>query len=488
MEIKTVDDAAVDSSTVGNTTGNTTVDNSNPLPNRLPKPPIQQLIDWIVDPVRYQVQGRQQFGDVFTANLSGLGSMVVISDPKMIQELLSCDPNKFDIGRGNTLISPLLGTTTLLMLDGEAHRNKRKLLMPSFHGERLQTYAQQIEESIASTTQQWQPGKPFAMLTAARQLGLKIIIKVVFGVREGERYDELTPLMRAWLHVLDSPFRASFIFLKFLQRDFGQWYPWTRIQKRQQRLHELLQAEIDERRASEDSDRTDILSLLMAARDENGQGMHDEELRSELLMLLLAGHETTAISISWMLYQVYQNPAIIDRLRQEIASLGDNANPLAILQLPYLNAVCQETLRMYPVATLLFPRIPKEPITLAGQTFPEDVPLVPSIYLVHYREDLYPNPHEFRPERFLERQYAPSEYFPFGGGNRRCIGSALAQMEMKLALAHVVQRYEMLSVDSRPVALGRRGFTFGPQTDVGMVVTSRRKAPNSVSVASGQVQ
>ncbi|OUC14276.1 MAG: cytochrome P450 [Alkalinema sp. CACIAM 70d] len=441
----------------------------------------------MIDPVRYQVQGRQQYGDFFTANLSGLGPMVIISDPKMIQEIFSYDASKFDIGRGNTIIAPLLGMRNLLMLDGEAHRNKRKLLMPSFHGERLQTYCQQIEDIITNITQQWQPGKPFGMLTAMRQMSLEVIVQVVFGLREGDRYEQLKPLLRAWLHVLDSPLRASLIFFKFLQQDFGTWSPWGRIQERQRKLHELLQAEIDERRAVGDTGRSDILSLLMAARDENGQGMDDEELRTELLMLLLVGHETTAISMAWMFHQIYQNPAILDRLRQEIQSLGDKANPLAIAQLPYLTAVCQETLRMYPVAPLLFPRIPKEPITIAGQTFAAGTPLVSSIYLVHYREDLYPNPNEFRPERFLERQYSPSEYLPFGGGNRRCLGYALAQMEMKLALAHVVQRYEMLVTDTLPIKIHRRGFTLAPQTDVGMVVTSRRKAAPSVSAISARV-
>ncbi|MGI0490656.1 cytochrome P450 [Alkalinema pantanalense CENA528] len=481
MELKSVNDSTVSSATLENTAGN------NSSLNRVSSAPLQQLLDWIIDPVLYQVQGRQQYGDFFTATLSGLGSMVIISDPKMIQEILSYDANKFDIGRGNTIIAPLLGMSNLLMLDGEAHRNKRKLLMPSFHGERLQTYSQQIEDIITNITQQWQPGKPFGMLTAMRQMSLEVIVQVVFGLREGDRYEQLKPLLRAWLHVLDSPLRASLIFFKFLQQDFGAWSPWGRIQKRQRQLHDLLQAEIDERRAVGDTGQSDILSLLMAARDENGQGMDDEELRNELLMLLLVGHETTAISMAWMFHQVYQNPAILDRLRQEIASLGDNANPLAIAQLPYLTAICQETLRMYPVAPLLFPRIPKEPITIAGQTFTEGTPLVPSIYLVHYREDLYPSPNEFRPERFLERQYSPSEYLPFGGGNRRCLGYALAQMEMKLALAHMVQRYEMLVTDPLPVKIHRRGFTFAPQTDVGMVVTSRRKVSTPVSASSARL-
>jgi unspecific monooxygenase len=266
------------------------------------------------------------------------------------------------------------------------------------------------------------------------------------------------------------------LFLRFLQQDWS-WAPWGRMQQRQRRIHALLQAEIEERRATADLERSDILSLMslmMAARDENGQAMTDEELRDELLTLLFAGHETTATVLAWAFYQMHQQPTVDQQLQQELATVSDTANPMDIAQLPYLSAVCQETLRMYPVIPTVFGRITKAPIQIGGHQFEADTTLLPSIYLVHYREDLYPEAHDFRPERFLERQYGPFEYFPFGGGNRRCLGYALAQLEMKLVLATICAQYRLALADRKPVKVQRRGFTLTPAGGVKMMMVGKR--------------
>jgi cytochrome P450 len=208
-------------------------------------------------------------------------------------------------------------------------------------------------------------------------------------------------------------------------------------------------------------------------RDEAGQAMTDEELRDELLTILFAGHETTATTLSWAFYQIHHQPEVLEKLLKELESLDAHASPMSMAQLPYLNAICQETLRMYPVIPALFPRIAKVPVNVTEQTFDVGATFLISPYLLHYREDLYPNPQQFKPERFVDRQYSPSEYCPFGGSSRRCLGYALAQLEMKLVLATILSKYRLALAEDKPVKLQRRGFTLAPTGGVRMVMTEK---------------
>jgi cytochrome P450 family 110 len=443
------------------------------LPNCITSPSWWQLMNWIADPLGFQDRYSRKYGDIFTMRLSGMGSYVVISNPQAIQEIFSQD-SKFDIGRGNALAEPLVGQNSLMLLDGDRHRRERKILMPPFHGERLQTYAKQICLITEQVTSQWQVTQPFVARTAMQKISLEVILQVVFGLSEGERYQQLKPLLTDWLNMTDSPLRSSMLFLRFLQQDWGTRTPWGQMKQRQRQVHELLQAEIEERRTRENQERPDVLSLMMAARDEQGQAMTDEELRDELLTILFAGHETTATTLAWAFYQIHQQLDVREKLLKELDNLGRHSSSMEIAQLPYLTAVCQETLRMYPVLPVIFPRIAKVPVNIAGYLFDAGTILMPTIYLVHYREDLYPNAQQFEPERFLERQYSASEYFPFGGGSRRCLGYALALLEMKLVLATILSQYHLALVEDKPVKLQRRGFTLAPTGGVQMVMTEKR--------------
>ena len=443
------------------------------LPNSIPTPPWWQLMNWIADPIAFQEKCRQQYGDIFIMQLSGIGTSVVIGNPQAIQEIFAQD-SKFEIGRANKLAEPLLGKNSIMLMDGDRHRRERKLLMPPFHGERLQTYAQQICLITQQIASQLPINQPFVARSTMQKISLEVILQIVFGISEGSRYQQLKPLLTSWIDMTDSPLRSSMLFLKFLQKDWGEWTPWGQMKSKQQKVHKLLQAEIEERRNNHNHQQSDILSLMMAAKDENGQAMTDEELRDELLSLLFAGHETTATILAWAFYQIHQNTDILAKLLQEINSLGANPQPMEIAQLPYLTAVCNETLRMYPVLPIIFPRITKSSMNIAGYEFEPETMLMPSIYLVHYHEDIYPQPHQFKPERFLERQYSPSEYMPFGGGSRRCLGYALALLEIKLVLATVLSNYQLALVDNKPIKLQRRGFTLAPQGGVKMIMTGKR--------------
>ena len=405
--------------------------------------------------------------------LSGLGSVVVIGNPQAVEEIFSKD-SQFDVGRANALAQPLVGRNSLMLMDGARHRRERKLLMPPFHGERLVTYAKQICTIAEQVANQWPVGQTFVARTAMQKISLEVILQIVFGLSEGESYQQLKPLLTSWLDLTDSPLRSSILFLRFLQKDWGEWTPWGQMKRQQRQVHDLLQAEIEQRRNKLDEGSTDILSLMLAVRDELGQAMSDEELRDELLTILFAGHETTATTLAWALYQIHQHSDVREKLLQELDSLGENSSPMKIAQLPYLTAVCQETLRMYPVIPVIFPRITKSSVKIAGHLFEPETTLMPSIYLVHYREDLYPNAQQFKPERFLLRQYSPWEYLPFGGGSRRCLGAALAQLEMKLVLATILSKYQLALANDKPIKLQRRGFTLAPTGGVRMVMTRSR--------------
>ncbi len=246
-------------------------------------------------------------------------------------------------------------------------------------------------------------------------------------------------------------------------------------------------AEISERRQKLDTESSDILTMLLLARDEAGEGMSDIELRDELMTLLLAGHETTATALAWAFYWIHHQPEICHKLLQELATLGDAPDPMTVIKLPYMNAVCCETLRIYPVVLIVSPREAKTPITIMGQEYPVGTALTPCIYLTHRREDLYPEPEQFKPERFLERQYSAYEFLPFGGSNRRCIGAAFAMFEMKLVLATILRNYNLVLADKQPVKPVRRSVTLAPAGGVKMAMTGKRlqietKSPSVATV------
>ena len=436
--------------------------------------PNLQMFQWVSNPLGYMEKNRQRFGDVFTACLGSQFNLVFICDPQAVREILSADARTFDSGRANGILLPLVGSESMLLLDGDRHKQQRKLMMPPFHGERMQTYATTIEEITQEVIARWQMGQPFSVREATQEITMRVILKVVFGLNDGPRYEQVRKLMTTVLDMTGSPISSSLLFFRGLQQDWGPWSPWGRFMRRKAQLDELLYAEIRERRETLDESRTDILTLLLCARDEYGDGMSDRELRDELLTLLLAGHETTATALAWALYWIHKLPDVGQKLREELASLGEKPDPMAIVKAPYLNAICQETLRIYPVALITFPRIVKSSFSVMGHHFGPETYLAPCIYLTHHREDLYPDPKQFKPERFLERQYSPYEFYAFGGGNRRCLGQALALYEMKLAIATIVSQLKLVLPDDRPIKPVRRGVTLAPSGRLRLIVADRR--------------
>ncbi|NEO51603.1 MAG: cytochrome P450 [Moorea sp. SIO4A3] len=443
-----------------------------------------QLIYWIADPLKYLDQCVERYGDTFTIRLSGLEPLVILSHPQPIQEVLTAPPSQFKSGSGNELARPLVGKTSMTLLDGQPHQRQRKLLIPPFHGQRINSYSQLICDITQQVASQWVIGQAFTARTAMQDITIEVIMQGVFGLGEGTRYQKLKLLLAAMLDMTSSPLRSSMLFFKFLQRDLGAWSPWGKMVRRRQQIYNLLQEEINQRREQPEHMGNDILSLMMSARDENGDLMSDQELQDQLLTLLFAGHETTATALAWAFYWIHRLPTVRQKLLEEIDSLGDNPDPMAIAQLPYLTAVCQETLRIYPVLFLIFPRTTTSPITIMGHHYQANTTLFACPYLTHRREDLYPESDQFKPERFLERQYSAYEYFPFGGGNRRCIGAALAMLEMKLVLAKVLSGYHLALAQDKIIKPARRGLLSAPENGVPMVMTGQRVAKDSPKPAT----
>jgi len=433
-------------------------------------PSFVQLIKWILGPLTFMEENAKRYGESFEVDLTR--KLVFLSNPKAIQTIFATNPKQFDSGKENNILRPIVGDYSLFLLDGDRHQRHRQLLMPPFHGERMQAYGQLICDLTREVTKEWAPNKTFIARNTARDISMKVILKAVFGLAEGDRYEELEQILTETLDVMNSPWKSSMLFFKQLQIDLGAWSPWGKFLRRRQKVDELLYAEISDRRSSLDPEASDILTMLLLAKDAEGQAMSDEECKDELLTLLFAGHETTATAIAWALYLIHKHPETRSKLLEELATLGENPEPVAIAKLPYLNAICNETLRMYPVTMIAFPRSTKEPITIEGQNYDGGASFVPCIYLVHRREDLYPEPEKFKPERFLERQYSASEFFPFGGSNRRCIGAALAIFEMKLVLATILLNYNLALAEQRSIKAVRRGVTIVPAGGVRLTINN----------------
>jgi cytochrome P450 family 110 len=436
-------------------------------------PTLWNLTQWIIRPLPFLDECAERYGDCFAVPFGNFPKLVFLSHPKAIETVFTANPTLFDSGRGNWILRSTLGDHSILLLDGERHQRQRQLLLPPFHGERMKAYGQLICQITEEVTRQWQIGQPFAVRPYMQEISLQTILQAVFGLREGDRLRQLTQAIGLLLDYTTSRFGFATAFFPVLQQDFGAWSPGGKFIRLKARIDRLLYAEIQDRRDQPDPSRTDILSMLLSAKDADGQPMSDQELRDELITLLVAGHETTATAITWALYWIHHLPSVKEKLLAELDGLQPPFDPMAIARLPYLNAVCSETLRIYPVGFITELRITKAPIQVMDYEFEPETYLVPCIYLAHQREEVYPDPQQFKPERFLERQFSPFEYLPFGGSHRRCIGAAFALFELKLVLATLLSQHCLALATDRPARPTRRGVTIAPD-QVQLVITGDR--------------
>ncbi|MCC5664845.1 cytochrome P450 [Nostoc sp. CHAB 5784] len=433
-----------------------------------------QTVQFFLRPLETLDVWHQMYGDTFRVLGNELPATIFFSNPEAIQKIFTATYEYFESTQNNNLLKLLLGENSILSYSGEQHQRQKRILLPPFHSERMRDYSQVICEITEKIIGEWIPGKIFVVNSVMKEISIRIILDVVFGLQNDDRYNCLKQLLVSLFDVLHHPFNSIFLtFLPILQKKLEFWRLEESLMSQLQQIDKLVYAIIAERKVQRNSSGKDILSMLLEASYESGEPLTNIELRDSLMTLLFAGYETTSSALSWALYWSYFSAEIHKNLLFELNSFPTANDKSGIAQLPYLSAVCSETLRFYPISLMPFSRFVQKPIEIMGYQLEPDTIVNVSIYLAHQREQVYPQPKMFRPERFLERQFSPYEYLPFGGGSRRCIGAALAQLEIKLVLATILSRLQLGLVSPRPMKPIRRGLIMVPPT-FEMVVTGVR--------------
>jgi cytochrome P450 family 135 len=411
-------------------------------------PAFLQGLRYMRDPLAFLSGFRERYGDVFTIRFPYFGEIVYVASPELVKEVFTGSPAVLHAGEANaTVLEPAVGPNSVLTLDDEPHMRQRKLLLPPFHGERVRRYGDLIREVTRRDMESWPIGKPFALRPHTQRITLAVILRAVFGIVDEARVERATRLIDEFSD------RVTLI-TKFpnLRRDLGPFSPWRRFLRARAELDEFIYEEIELRRGEAgDEERDDVLSLLLRARDDDGTPMSDEELRDELLTVVGAGHETTATALAWAMERLLRSPRVLERLHESIAAGEDE----------YLDATVKETLRTRPVIPDVARKL-TAPTTVAGYELPAGSFVLPAIAALHYREDVFPDPQEFRPERFLGTKVDNYAWIPFGGGVRRCVGAAFAEFEMRIVLREFVSRARLRADDPRPEGVRIRNITLAP--------------------------
>ena len=423
---------------------------------------------WARRPIEYLDDCIERYGELFTLRLIGHGPMVFCTHPTGIKQIFTAPADALFAGDGNRLLTPILGPNSLLLLDGPAHRRNRRLMMPPFHGKRMKEYATIIREATCRATEGWSAGDTLAIAETTKRISLEVILRAVYGFETNldEASDRLLGVTNTVTPLL--------LFFPLLQRDLGPGSPGRKYRRAQAHSDALMYGQIRAYREQGYEGRKDILSLLMSARDEEGEGLSDEELRDQLLTLLAAGHETTAVGLAWAFHWLLSTPDSLAALLAELAPLGVAPDPVALTELPYLRAVCKESLRLVPTIPIVV-RTVQEPFELMGHAIDTGMYVVPCIYGVHRREDVFAKADQFRPERFLNNKFSPYEFIPFGGGTRRCIGAAFAEFEMQIALGTLFAQYRF-ALDGDETRPTRRNVSILPKDGRPIRVTERRSS------------
>ncbi|MCY0994376.1 cytochrome P450 [Nannocystis sp. ILAH1] len=413
------------------------------------------------EPIEAMTRARDRYGDPFTLPLAH-GKLVLTADPRLAREIFAIqDVELFDTF-GTTTLVPLFGQHSLLLMAGEPHRRERKLLLPPFHGERMRAFGDTMAEATRRSLAAIAPGQEFNALDLGLRISLEVIVRAVYGVEERALVERHTQAIVAMLDAALPIFMAAEAF----QRAPLGLGPWARFLRRSDDVDVLLYEQIDRVRPHA-CERDDILSMMLSARYEDGSKMTDSDIRDELRTLLIAGHETTATTFAAALEELHrpENAHVRARLQDELAAAP--AAPEELAKLPFLGAVIDETLRLHPVVEMVLRRL-RRPWRLGDYELPAGTSIGVALPLVHQRADLYPDPKRFDPQRMLVRKPNASEFVPFGGGIRRCLGAALSLYELRIALAVLLREATLALREPRPVPIVRRRITLGPQTGVRM--------------------
>jgi cytochrome P450 len=407
----------------------------------------------------------RRYGPRVTVRLPFQPPFVILSDPADVKEVFAAAPEVLHPGEGAWVLEPIIGRNSVILLDEDAHLAQRRLLLPAFHGERMQRLVGVMTELTEREVERWPAGEPLALHPRLQHLTLEIILRAVFGLERGPQLDGLRDALTEVLSFSESPLSV----LPALQRALG-WTPTMRhFRAAIAKTDELIYSVIEERRAAGGGveQRDDVLAMLLTARHEDDSPMSRQELRDELMTALVAGHETTASQLAWGLERLAREPAVVARLVDEL-DRGESA---------YLDATITEILRLRPVLPNAEPRLVKQAVRIGGFDYPPGVVLMASVYLIHHDPSMYPEPYAFLPERFLDAAPGAYSWLPFGGGRRRCLGASFALQEMKIVLRAVLGRFALSAAGPAAETTRRRGITFSPRGGATVVLTERAPAP-----------
>lgn len=434
---------------------------------------VSQLVRYTLWPGPFLEKCALEFGDPFTIKLAGFGSFVMLSSPDAIKDVFRGDPHDLHSGEANDFLSVTVGRNSVLVLDEEPHRRQRRVLVPPLQGERMRSYFDVMREATESEIAQWPVGRSFSIEHSMREITLAVILRAVLGLSPGPELAELGARVSRLLKFAGT--RFALILYPMMPHWLLKQSRWMPFYKHLAAVDEMLFAIIRRRRAEDNATHTDLLRGLLAARHEDGQQLDDQEIRDAVITMLVAGHETSTISLAWIFEQVLSHPEVVEKLRGELENIAGSGRIAAehLPQLDYLDAAIRESLRVRTIIPFVT-RLLKAPFSAGGREYPAGTHLSPCIHLVHRRPELYPDPDKFRPERFLERRYSPYEWLPFGGGNRLCVGMAFALYEIKVIVATVLSRMILERPSPAPSKFVRRGILIAP-ADGARVVLKERK-------------
>jgi cytochrome P450 len=426
------------------------------LPPGPSAPALVQGIAMWTRPLASLERSRAKYGKRFTTRFPFTPPFVLIADPDQVKEIYTAPPDVLHPGEGARVLEPIVGMNSVILLDGDAHMEQRKLMLPAFHGERME----RLTDLVASVTEDeigsWEGD--VGLHSRLQALTLEIILRAVFGLDPGPRLDALRENLTRLLDYGRSPLTLIPGPTDPDRRDrqmraFNRAGPLKGFLDVREKIDELIFQQIRERRDEAGEARDDVLAMLLDARHEDGEPMSDQEIRDELLTLLVAGHETTASSLGWAFERLGHEPEALARLTDEVRE-GDGED--------YLLATIQETLRRRPVLPNTAPRLVKKPITVGGWDYPVGCCLVANAYLIHHDPEIYPEPYAFRPERFLEQKPGTYTWIPFGGGRRRCLGMSFAMLEMRIVIREVLRAYDLGEARDGHEPPRRRNITVTP--------------------------
>jgi cytochrome P450 len=420
-------------------------------------------IGWFARPTALMRRCHERYGDVFTLNIAHEGPWVMLVDPDAIKQVFTGDPRLLHAGEGNVILKPMLGSSSVLLLDESPHMRQRKLMLPPFHGARMKAYADTMRAVAEREIATWPQGEAFELWPRMQAITLEVIVRTVFGIERVGDVERLAQLLGDALDWGTDPLNALALFALGPEHRLTSFVASRRLRA----VDSLVYEEIRRRRAAADlEERSDVLSLLLQARHDDGQPMTDVELRDELMTLLVAGHETTATALAWTIERLVRTPEVLER----VTSDPDDDD--------YLDAVVKESLRMRPIIPLVARRL-QEPMEIGGHLLPAGVTVTPSIWLMHRRPDIYPEPDRFRPERFLEQPAGTYTWIPFGGGVRRCLGASFAMFEMKQVLTAIVRSVRLQPAEPASEKIARRAITFTPEKGARVVATFTDRPPRA---------